>query len=336
MGTCFVIMPISTPEDRLETYHDRELHFAHVLDHLFSPALKMCKLDIISPVINGSDLIHAEIIKNLEQADLVLCDISCLNPNVFFELGIRTALDRPITIVKDDHTQRIPFDTGSINTYTYDSSLMPWSLETQIPSLAEHIRSSVKGANGRNIMWRYFGLTQRAAPADIADPMDAKLSLILSELTKLNRPSRETEQPGSSLMDSIIPRAPESPRAPRALDGSVVPPLPSYDGKPASPPPRDEGPQVSPPSGASETPPVPLKETVKAAHAEGLEFGSGVARDAPALWLEAVLARKPRMPSELEARLLQDSHLPIDSLMHDEVRHALRRGFWEALERARH
>src|SRR5256884_5420921 len=57
--------------------------------------------------------------------------------------------------------------------------------------------------------------------------------------------------------------------------------------------------------------------------------------DAPALWLEAVLARKPRMPSDLEARLLQDSSLPIDSLLHDEVRHALRRGFWDALERDR-
>jgi hypothetical protein len=64
-------------------------------------------------------------------------------------------------------------------------------------------------------------------------------------------------------------------------------------------------------------------------------FGETVARDAPALWLEAVLARKPRMPSDLEARLLQGSALPIDFLLHDEVRHALRRGFWDALERAR-
>ena len=76
-------------------------------------------------------------------------------------------------------------------------------------------------------------------------------------------------------------------------------------------------------------------EAVHAAHREGFSFGQGVARGAPALWLEAVLARKPRMPSDLEARLLQDSSLPIDSLLHDEVRHALRRGFWDALERVR-
>ncbi|GAA2377111.1 hypothetical protein GCM10010404_36510 [Nonomuraea africana] len=78
-----------------------------------------------------------------------------------------------------------------------------------------------------------------------------------------------------------------------------------------------------------------LADAVKAAHKEGHDFGESVARDAPALWLEAVLARKPRMPSDLEARLLQGSSLPIDFLLHDEVRHALRRGFWDALERAR-
>jgi hypothetical protein len=86
-------------------------------------------------------------------------------------------------------------------------------------------------------------------------------------------------------------------------------------------------------SGAA--PGVSLAEAVQSAHEEGQAFGESVARDAPALWLEAVLARKPRMPSDLEARLLQGSALPIDFLLHDEVRHALRRGFWDALERAR-
>jgi hypothetical protein len=96
------------------------------------------------------------------------------------------------------------------------------------------------------------------------------------------------------------------------------------------------------PQPAAQPAPVPppvavsLADAVQAAHGEGFNFGQVVARDAPALWLEAVLARKPRMPSDLEARLLQDSSLPIDSLLHDEVRHALRRGFWDALERVRH
>jgi hypothetical protein len=93
------------------------------------------------------------------------------------------------------------------------------------------------------------------------------------------------------------------------------------------------GPQVSQPVPQPMT--LSLADAIQAAHAEGFGFGDAVARDAPALWLEAVLARKPRMPSDLEARLLQGSALPIDSLLHDEVRHGLRRGFWDALERSR-
>ncbi|MFC0040857.1 NYN domain-containing protein [Actinomadura rayongensis] len=103
-------------------------------------------------------------------------------------------------------------------------------------------------------------------------------------------------------------------------------------------PPQQPGPYTGPqqiaPRPVQQAAPS-LADAVKAAHQEGQDFGESVARDAPALWLEAVLARKPRMPSDLEARLLQGSSLPIDFLLHDEVRHALRRGFWDALERAR-
>ena len=91
----------------------------------------------------------------------------------------------------------------------------------------------------------------------------------------------------------------------------------------------------SPRRATSSSGPVSLTDAVQSAHEEGKDFGESVAREAPALWLEAVLARKPRMPSDLEARLLQGSALPIDFLLHDEVRHALRRGFWDALESSR-
>jgi len=120
------------------------------------------------------------------------------------------------------------------------------------------------------------------------------------------------------------------------------PPAPASQPDGAAPGPYvpQQGPHSGPQPAAQPAPVQPvavsLTDAVQAAHGEGFNFGQAVARDAPALWLEAVLARKPRMPSDLEARLLQDSSLPIDSLLHDEVRHALRRGFWDALERVRH
>jgi hypothetical protein len=38
---------------------------------------------------------------------------------------------------------------------------------------------------------------------------------------------------------------------------------------------------------------------------------------------------------DLDQRLLQGSALPIDFLLHGEVRQALRRDFWDAIERGR-
>ncbi|HEV2374379.1 MAG TPA: hypothetical protein VGS19_19745 [Streptosporangiaceae bacterium] len=138
------------------------------------------------------------------------------------------------------------------------------------------------------------------------------------------------------------------PNPPAPAGGYIGPGYVPYQGQPA--PGTAAVPQHTTPHGMSQhtvvqqarpQPPGPgavgvsVADAVQAAHGEGFQFGQVVARDAPALWLEAVLARKPRMPSDLEARLLQDSSLPIDSLLHDEVRHALRRGFWDALERSR-
>jgi hypothetical protein len=153
------------------------------------------------------------------------------------------------------------------------------------------------------------------------------------------------------------PPAHSAPPAPGAFGagGPAQVPYPQFPGpqpgqhaapvqEPGYPaPPHEQGPYGGPQQAAHANLPQPvspamavsLTDAIQAAHAEGFGFGDAVARDAPALWLEAVLARKPRMPSDLEARLLQGSALPIDSLLHDEVRHSLRRGFWDALERSR-
>lgn len=152
-------------------------------------------------------------------------------------------------------------------------------------------------------------------------------------------------------LQPIPSSGPSSTQAPSSMPPLPPPPGPQYGSSPvpAPPPPQTlpsqhggrHGGQQGPYTGPQQVPPVPAQQTptlsdaVKSAHQEGQDFGESVARDAPALWLEAVLARKPRMPSDLEARLLQGSSLPIDFLLHDEVRHALRRGFWDALERSR-
>ena len=202
-----------------------------------------------------------------------------------------------------------------------------------------------------------------AAPAPPASPR-----------TRQDRPERQERSDRQERSEPVpaarVARVPEdvtgyagpqgSPEGLAGAEATQAPPgqlrrLPSRPSGPISSPPPGQhaaphagqgsprsapysGPQpvvTSPPPGYPSAGGVSLGEAVQAAHEEGQEFGASVARDAPALWLEAVLARKPRMPSDLEARLLQGSALPIDFLLHDEVRHALRRGFWDALERTR-
>ena len=135
--------------------------------------------------------------------------------------------------------------------------------------------------------------------------------------------------PGGQLRPG--PGVPAGPIGPSSFSGPVAG---SGQGIVAGGPSGPVGPAGPMPYSGGQ-PAFSLGDAVHSAHQEGQAFGESVARDAPALWLEAVLARKPRMPSDLEARLLQGSTLPIDFLLHDEVRHALRRGFWDALERAR-
>jgi hypothetical protein len=158
-------------------------------------------------------------------------------------------------------------------------------------------------------------------------------------------PGSDTTQPAASQLPGQLRRLP-SARTPVGQPQHGIPGQSQNQGQGSARSAPYSGPQPvvnssvnpagpSPYQAQNTVPGVSLSEAVQAAHEEGQEFGGSVARDAPALWLEAVLARKPRMPSDLEARLLQGSALPIDFLLHDEVRHALRRGFWDALERTR-
>ena len=79
--TCFIIMPITTPPSMLDAYGGDPDHFLHVLDCLFVPAVEKAEYTPVRPIAEGADNIPAEIISNLESATLVLCDMSCLNPN---------------------------------------------------------------------------------------------------------------------------------------------------------------------------------------------------------------------------------------------------------------
>jgi hypothetical protein len=194
MESCYIIMPITTPETMLSLYGNDLNHFRHVLDLLFKPAVSRAGMEPIEPSVGGSELIQGAIISNLEKASCVLCDMSTLN--VFFELGIRTSLNKPVCLVRDDRTPKSPFDTSIINHVPYDSALHAWDLDKQVEKLAKHLTVSLKTCSGVNPLWKYFGMTVAAHPPE-SGSTDDKLVLIATQIEQLRAAVLAQTQPVS-------------------------------------------------------------------------------------------------------------------------------------------
>lgn len=161
------------------------------MEELFVPAITAAGFTPVRPVSRGSEWIHGTIIKQLIEADMVLVDLSSHNPNVFFELGVRTSIDLPVALVRSTGT-KIPFDTSGMNTPEYDPNLRPWTLSEQISTLAEHIKAAVETCAGHNPMWRQFGLRIKAEePVTEGSREDARLELLAESVEQMRDDVRE-------------------------------------------------------------------------------------------------------------------------------------------------
>lgn len=183
---CFIVMPISTPSAYLEERDDPE-HFKHVMDCLICPAVEKAGYESIKPIADGSEVIHDRIIKHLESAEMVLCDMSSLNANAFFELGVRTALNLPTALIRDELTKKIPFDLSIVNYHTYSSKLNSWEIVEQVETLAKHVKTCAETSNGSNTMWKRFGIELSATAHDGNASEDSKTDYIVEQMMSMQR-----------------------------------------------------------------------------------------------------------------------------------------------------
>jgi predicted nucleotide-binding protein len=114
--TCFIMSPIGDPDSEVRRLADNlsELIVGPVCTTL---GYTLVRLDRIP--LAGS--LTQEIIRLVMDADLVIADITNMNPNVMYELGIRHALGRPCIQISRQG-ERIPFDIASYRTILYDLS----------------------------------------------------------------------------------------------------------------------------------------------------------------------------------------------------------------------
>lgn len=183
---CFIARPVGDHGIEAEKYGDNN-HWQHVEEHLLKPALEGAGYEVVPPEAGGAVLIHGNIVKHLETCDLVLADFSSLNPNVLFEAGVRTSVDKPLVIIAEEGT-KLPFDTTGINTWFYPPELRPWNVEHLRESLRAHIEGTPKHGNA---LWSKFGLQTRAADLDRREsPEDALLQILTEEITSLREEVR--------------------------------------------------------------------------------------------------------------------------------------------------
>jgi len=132
--SCFIAMPIQksgTPEHR---------HFAAIYDTIASVVHSAGFEPIRADKIAVPGNINRDVITRLALAPLVIADLTDLNPNVFYEVGLRHAIRRNGTILLIDkaRTPSIPFDLSQYRVIQYEGDV-PGVLKLQ-SDLAEALR----------------------------------------------------------------------------------------------------------------------------------------------------------------------------------------------------
>ena len=110
---CFVIAPIGKKDSNTRKRSDRVLE--HVFKAALSPEYRVQRADEISE----PGMITSQVLQAVQDYDLVLADLTEHNPNVFYELAVRHAIEKPIIHVIDTQWQ-IPFDVAGFRTIAFD------------------------------------------------------------------------------------------------------------------------------------------------------------------------------------------------------------------------
>lgn len=120
MPACFVIMGYGIKKDYINNRDiDLDKTFKHIIKPVFDDLGFDCKRSIDYP----PGIIDTIMYKGIFNADFVIADISTLNPNAMYELGVRHAL-KPYTtlVICEDQilaNGKLPFDLNHLTALSY-------------------------------------------------------------------------------------------------------------------------------------------------------------------------------------------------------------------------
>ena len=111
---CFVIAPIGEPDTETRKKSDQ------VLRHLLNPVLEAKYSVKRADQMGRPGIITVQIVQQIFDAELVVADLTDRNPNVYYELAIRHAVQKPAIHIVSRGDQDVPFDVQDMRFVPYD------------------------------------------------------------------------------------------------------------------------------------------------------------------------------------------------------------------------
>ncbi len=129
--SCFVVMPFAGA-------------IGGYFHHIYDPAIKKAGLKAVraDADIFGTGKIIDQIWSGINSAKVLVAELTTRNPNVFYELGLAHALNKPVVLVSSNE-QDVPFDLQHIRVIYYDVTDPFWG-QKLIEKVAENIVSALK------------------------------------------------------------------------------------------------------------------------------------------------------------------------------------------------
>lgn len=180
--TCGLIMPISTIDGCSAE------HWSEVKSIVVDAVEAITEFDFSVRLVSDQEdvgVIQKRIVQNVYNSDVVICDVSCKNPNVMFELGMRLAFDKPTLIIKDDGTD-YSFDTGVIEHLNYPRDLRFAKMVAFKQNLAEKVCATYRASltDVSHSFLSSFGTFKVAALVQTEASPDQVMMDMLSDLTR--------------------------------------------------------------------------------------------------------------------------------------------------------
>lgn len=176
---CGIIMPIA---DMAGYEKGHWLRVREVLDQAIEAANYVPRLVSES---EDTGIIHANIVQNLYDDSIVVCDVSGKNANVMFELGLRLAFDKPTIIVKDDKTD-YSFDTSPIKHIPYRADLRFDNVREFQEVVAKAVAATVEKKQSDPKYSPFLKHFHRVKVTDLETEEVSSQQFIIQQMTKLH------------------------------------------------------------------------------------------------------------------------------------------------------